>query len=263
MEREREKKRRKITRGTWYDIYNIQYALDFSYMKSMWRSFAIYSVGLFLERFPFFSFLPFFCCCFYCSLGNRSMGGGWSSDTMLDLYVSIISPSASIWPSPLSPRTTHTQHTTSFALFKLYVHFVIDFLTFALFRSFSPPFFRVYILQPASYGKKNGMWYASPGNQGWGNKSASRNPSVLDADITAAAPTVLKPSAGRVIRIINNLDHNVQVNRRHSSHFHSYNFIQSRGKREACRKREDMLSTSSNNNNNKKRNCAHVFVMYS
>lgn len=65
--------------------------------------------------------------------------------------------------------------------------------------------------QPASYGKKNGMWYASPGNQGWGNKSANRNPSVLDADITASAPNVLKPSAGRVIRIINNLDHNVQV----------------------------------------------------
>lgn len=52
------------------------------------------------------------------------------------------------------------------------------------------------------------MWYASPGNQGW--KSASR-PSVLDADVTASAPNVLKPSAGRVIRIINNLDHNVQV----------------------------------------------------
>lgn len=55
------------------------------------------------------------------------------------------------------------------------------------------------------------MWYASPGNQGWGNKSASRNASVLEADITASAPNVLKPSAGRVIRIINNLDHNGQV----------------------------------------------------
>lgn len=68
-----------------------------------------------------------------------------------------------------------------------------------------------YGLQPASYGKKNGMWYASPGNQGWGSKSAGRNASVLDADITANQPNVLKPSAGRVIRIVNNLDHNVQV----------------------------------------------------
>ncbi|XP_031631490.1 echinoderm microtubule-associated protein-like CG42247 isoform X4 [Contarinia nasturtii] len=54
------------------------------------------------------------------------------------------------------------------------------------------------------------MWYASPGNQGWGNKSAARNSSVLDADITPTAPNVLKPSAGRVIRIVNNLDHNQQ-----------------------------------------------------
>lgn len=67
-------------------------------------------------------------------------------------------------------------------------------------------------MQPASYGKKNGMWFASPGNHGWGNKSAGRNASVLDVDITSSAPSVLKPSAGRVIRIINNLDHNIQVN---------------------------------------------------
>lgn len=53
----------------------------------------------------------------------------------------------------------------------------------------------------------------SPGNQGWGGtKSANRNStSVLDADITSTTPNVLKPSAGRVIRIVNNLDHNVQV----------------------------------------------------
>lgn len=57
------------------------------------------------------------------------------------------------------------------------------------------------------------MWYASPGNQGWGNKSAGRNASVLDAEITSSAPNVLKPSAGRVIRIVNNLDHSVQVNK--------------------------------------------------
>lgn len=73
-------------------------------------------------------------------------------------------------------------------------------------------FFPLRVLQPASYGKKNGMWYASPGNQGWGSKSATRNvSSVLDADITSSQPNVLKPSAGRVIRIVNNLDHNVQV----------------------------------------------------
>lgn len=47
---------------------------------------------------------------------------------------------------------------------------------------------------------------------GWGSKSAARNvASVLDADVTSTAPNVLKPSAGRVIRIVNNLDHNVQV----------------------------------------------------
>lgn len=56
------------------------------------------------------------------------------------------------------------------------------------------------------------MWYASPGNQGWGNKSLSRKPSVLEADVAPSAVNALKPSAGRVIRIINNLDHTVQVN---------------------------------------------------
>lgn len=58
----------------------------------------------------------------------------------------------------------------------------------------------------------SGMWYASPGNQGWGAKANARNvSSVLDADITSTAPNVLKPSAGRVIRIVNNLDHSAQV----------------------------------------------------
>lgn len=58
------------------------------------------------------------------------------------------------------------------------------------------------------------MWYPSPGNQGWGSKSVSRKQSLMDADITSAAPNVLKPSAGRVIRIINNMDHSVQVSNR-------------------------------------------------
>lgn len=71
--------------------------------------------------------------------------------------------------------------------------------------------------QPASYGKKNGMWYASPGNQGWGNKSLSRKPSVLEADVAPSAANALKPSAGRVIRIINNLDHTVQVSNCHEN----------------------------------------------
>lgn len=62
------------------------------------------------------------------------------------------------------------------------------------------------------------MWYASPGNQGWGNKSLSRKPSVLEADIAPAAANALKPSAGRVIRIINNLDHTVQVTKLQSEY---------------------------------------------
>lgn len=67
--------------------------------------------------------------------------------------------------------------------------------------------------QPASYGKKNGMWYASPGNQGWGSKPASRKPSIMEADLGTLSTTSgsIKRSAGRVIRIINNLDHSVQV----------------------------------------------------
>lgn len=71
--------------------------------------------------------------------------------------------------------------------------------------------------QPASYGKKNGMWYASPGNQGWGSKALSRKASVVEAaDVVsqaqaAAHSSTIKPSAGRVIRIINSLDHSVQV----------------------------------------------------
>lgn len=68
-------------------------------------------------------------------------------------------------------------------------------------------------MQPASYGKKNGMWYASPGNQGWGSKPASRKPSIMEADLGTLSTTSgsIKRSAGRVIRIINNLDHSVQV----------------------------------------------------
>ncbi|TDG38863.1 hypothetical protein AWZ03_014715, partial [Drosophila navojoa] len=56
------------------------------------------------------------------------------------------------------------------------------------------------------------MWYASPGNQGWGSKPASRKPSIMEADLGTLSTTSgsIKRSAGRVIRIINNLDHSVQ-----------------------------------------------------
>ena len=57
------------------------------------------------------------------------------------------------------------------------------------------------------------MWYASPGNQGWGSEPASRKPSIMEADLGTLSSTTgsIKRSAGRVIRIINNLDHAVQV----------------------------------------------------
>ncbi|XP_059620525.1 echinoderm microtubule-associated protein-like CG42247 isoform X2 [Phlebotomus argentipes] len=68
--------------------------------------------------------------------------------------------------------------------------------------------------KPASYGKKNGMWYASPSNQGWGaaSKAERRKSSIIEADVSpsGASGSGLKASAGRVIRIINNLDHTVQ-----------------------------------------------------
>lgn len=69
------------------------------------------------------------------------------------------------------------------------------------------------------------MWFASPGNQGWGNKITGRNNSVLDVDITSSAPSVLKPSAGRIIRIINNLDHSIQVKTDLHQYFKNYSFI--------------------------------------
>lgn len=55
---------------------------------------------------------------------------------------------------------------------------------------------------------QNGLWQQSPGNQGWGG-NRSRKSSVIDADNLPS--TSLKPSAGRVIRIINNNDQSVQV----------------------------------------------------
>lgn len=57
------------------------------------------------------------------------------------------------------------------------------------------------------------MWYTSPGNQGWGSKQLSRKPSIMEADLGTLSTTSgsIKRSAGRVIRIINNLDHTIQV----------------------------------------------------
>ncbi|KAI4460973.1 wd-40 repeat protein [Holotrichia oblita] len=62
----------------------------------------------------------------------------------------------------------------------------------------------------ASYGKKNGIWYAAPGGQGW-SKAPSRKASIIETDVPPpGGGSNIKPSSGRVIRIINNMDHTVQ-----------------------------------------------------
>ncbi|EEB10507.1 WD-repeat protein, putative [Pediculus humanus corporis] len=66
----------------------------------------------------------------------------------------------------------------------------------------------------ASYGKKNGTWSSGQSttpihqNQGWSKPSLSRKQSLGDGDLPP--PGGGKPSSGRVIRIVNNLDHTVQ-----------------------------------------------------
>ncbi|KAE8743682.1 hypothetical protein FOCC_FOCC010723 [Frankliniella occidentalis] len=87
------------------------------------------------------------------------------------------------------------------------------------------------LLQTASYGKKNGVWYASGGaggasgpgagigsaaaagggGGGWGrpHASLSRKSSVLEAE-PLGGPAGAKPSSGRVIRIIHGDNHNIQ-----------------------------------------------------
>lgn len=65
--------------------------------------------------------------------------------------------------------------------------------------------------QTASYGKKNGIWYAAPSNQGWNKGPISRKASIAEAEIPPPGGGTIKPSSGRVIRIINNMDHTVQV----------------------------------------------------
>lgn len=51
------------------------------------------------------------------------------------------------------------------------------------------------------------MWYESS-HRGWGSKAIGRNTSIVDADLTPTSP--MKPNAGRIIRIVNNLDPSVQ-----------------------------------------------------
>ena len=82
--------------------------------------------------------------------------------------------------------------------------------TFKLkFRSLNDHF--VSCLQNASYGKKNGAWYAAPTGMGWTGKTPhSRKASIADAELPPPGGGS-KPSSGRVIRIINNTDHTVQV----------------------------------------------------
>ncbi|CAG9783543.1 unnamed protein product [Diatraea saccharalis] len=68
-------------------------------------------------------------------------------------------------------------------------------------------------IMAASYGKKNGMWYgggapAVSGAGGW-SRAGTRKQSVAESD--APPPGGGKPASGRVIRIINNMDHSIQV----------------------------------------------------
>lgn len=90
-----------------------------------------------------------------------------------------------------------------------------SFNRFALiFRDFKKNFrFRLNELFIAlNYNHKKKMWYPSPSHQGWGSKAIGRNTSIVDAEITPSSP--MKPSAGRIIRIVNNMDRSVQVNKR-------------------------------------------------
>ena len=66
-------------------------------------------------------------------------------------------------------------------------------------------------VQQASYGKKNGVWYgAAVPAQGW-KPPLSRKSSIADAGDVPPPGGGSKPNSGRVIRIINNQDHTVQV----------------------------------------------------
>lgn len=81
----------------------------------------------------------------------------------------------------------------------------------------------MFSFQNASYGKKNGVWYAGQGvavGAGAGPawvKPLSRKASLVENEAPppggggGGGMPPHKPSSGRVIRIINQLDHTVQV----------------------------------------------------
>lgn len=75
-----------------------------------------------------------------------------------------------------------------------------------------------YLLQNANYGKKSGGWNSTTtptAGSGWSRQSSmSRKQSVVDANELTSATSglnITKSSTTRVIRIINNFDHTVQV----------------------------------------------------
>lgn len=87
------------------------------------------------------------------------------------------------------------------------------------------------ILKPASYGKKSNNWYTTPtsggsrggvsgsgtgGTGGWQSRPGAVASLSRKASITEEAPPPGggKPSSGRVIRIVNNHDHTVQVRKK-------------------------------------------------
>lgn len=75
------------------------------------------------------------------------------------------------------------------------------------------------LLQNANYGKKSGGWNSTTatttGGPGWSRQSSmSRKQSVADANELTSVTSglnIAKSSTNRVIRIINNFDHTVQV----------------------------------------------------
>ena len=66
-------------------------------------------------------------------------------------------------------------------------------------------------MQQASYGKKNGIWYGPAMPSGSWKPPLSRKSSIVEAADAPPPGGGSKPSSGRVIRIINNQDHTVQV----------------------------------------------------
>ncbi|XP_047113095.1 echinoderm microtubule-associated protein-like CG42247 [Schistocerca piceifrons] len=97
------------------------------------------------------------------------------------------------------------------------------FYDYPMFGSFHVIGIPAIYQQSASYGKKSAAWYAASngpgpggggGGGGWASKPAqplSRKASLADGDVpTPATNSNGKPSSGRVIRIVNSMDHTVQ-----------------------------------------------------